>query len=135
MKTNSYRNPMAYNVESNAYELEVPQDFQVTADGILYEVKVQKIIKEKNHLFNCITSAEDYPYALEQYLKKQMHIFSSEAKVLLIYFDQELSLYATLPIQLSINKTCKDVTGADMSCTANNKVMSFLDWQHLITSS
>lgn len=134
MEMNSYQNPIQYNLDKDAYELEVPQDFQVTADGILYEVKVEEIIKEKNHLFNCVTSAEDYPYVMEQYVKKQMHIFSSEVKVLVLFYDEELALYAAMPAWVSIKEISDEESVFDVSYSVNRvnrKVLSFQVWQRL----
>ena len=127
----NHRNPVCFNLESDAYELEVPKSFTVTCDNIVYEVVVVEIIRENNHnnLFNCVTSAEDYDYVMQQYVRNQMHVFSSQVKVLVIYYDEQLALHATLPIKAEIREVAYEPL-LDVSYRVNSRMKSFIEWQN-----
>lgn len=126
---NSYQNPMIYDIDSDAYELDVPRNFQVTADGTAYEVKVKEIVKENTHVFHCITSYEDYEYVMEQYVKNQMHMFTNQVKVLLLYYDEQLGLHATMPVRVSVEAIVNEASGTDASYKVNRRVKPFMEWQ------
>ncbi|WP_139217869.1 hypothetical protein [Pontibacter chinhatensis] len=124
---------MIYDIESDAYEMEVPQDLKITADGIAYVVKVKEII-ENTHLFHCVTSYEDYNYVLGEYVKNQMHIFSNEVQVLLLYYDERLALHTPMPVRVSIEEAGDEVSILDVSYRVNKRVKSFQEWQSELIS-
>ncbi|GAB3533116.1 hypothetical protein GCM10027443_18000 [Pontibacter brevis] len=118
---------MIYDLDSDMYELDVPKNLRVvTKDGV-YDVVVESVIKD--NLFDCVTSFEDYDYVMEQYVKKQMHIFSPSIRVLVLFYDEELALHATMPVRVSINGISEGVSVADVSYRVNRLVMSFQEWQ------
>lgn len=58
-----------------------------------------------------------------------MHIFSSSIKVLLIYYDHELALYATLPLEVEVNEVVLDAAVVKVDPQINTRIKSFVDWQ------
>ncbi|GAB3202192.1 hypothetical protein ABID22_003825 [Pontibacter aydingkolensis] len=123
-----YQNPIIFNLDKDAYELDIPAPLRIQTKGGGYEVVPSGIIEEKTNIYHCITSAEDYNYVLEQYVKNQMHIFSSSIKVLVLFYDQELAMHATMPLQVSIDRLEEEVSCHGVSYTINRRVQAYHEW-------
>ncbi|ARS35824.1 hypothetical protein [Pontibacter actiniarum] len=128
MNSSGYQNPIIFNLDKDAYELDVPAPLRVYTKGGVYEVIPSGIIEEKTNLYHCITSAEDYDYVLEQFVKNQMHVFYSSLKVLVLYFDQELALHATMPLRVNVDRLQEKVSRHGVTYEVNRRVQAYHDW-------
>ncbi|MBF8962153.1 hypothetical protein I0P70_02750 [Pontibacter sp. FD36] len=128
MNSSSYQNPMLFNLDKDVYELDIPAPLRVHTNDGVYEIVPVGIIEDNKNLFNCITSFEDFDYVVEQYVKNQMNIFSSSIKVLVLYYDQELALYSTLPLRVHIDRLEEKASRHGVSYTVNRRVQAYYDW-------
>lgn len=128
MNSSGYQNPIAFNLDKDAYELDVPTPLRVCTDDGVYEVIPAGIIEEKTNLYHCITSFEDFDYVLKQYVKNRMHIFSSSIKVLVLFYDQELALHATMPLRVNIDRLQEKVSRHGVIYDVNRRVQAYYNW-------
>lgn len=129
METLSYLNPMQYDQEQQTYKLKMPDKLLVFAEGRTFQISVVERLNGENLIFDCITSYEDYNYVLEGFVKRPLKQPKSDATVLVLYFDQERCLHATMAIRVSIIVLFNNATSADVTYSMDRKVMAFQEWQ------
>ena len=77
--------------------------------------------------YDIVTAAENYDYAIEQYVKRPMEELPEKIDVLLIFYDAEEQLYQTLAVQV-ILKRVNDMPGAIIPIFDTRTVLPFDKW-------
>lgn len=97
-------------------------------DGGYYKAFIDENLPPNAHqVYDIVTAAENYDFAIAEYVKRPVDVLPETIDVLLIYPDAEEQLYQTLAVQVILKKV-SGMTQAPAPTSDTRNVLPFDKW-------
>ncbi|MEJ8803418.1 hypothetical protein [Pontibacter sp. H249] len=119
--------------------LAIPPNIEVIKDDSHFRAEVNFVVENEERVYDLVTSIEDYPFSMQEFIDSKAGKLSTEYTVLVIYYDSELAYYCTMTVDvllIEINsgetssveteeRLCSPYIGLDLG---NQVILKFNDW-------
>jgi hypothetical protein len=93
------------------YLLAMPPDVEVITNDKHIRAQVNFVMENEDRIYDLVTSIEDYPFTMQEFIDSKIGKLSTKYTVLIIYYDSELGYYCTMTVEVILI----DVNGTDDS--------------------
>jgi hypothetical protein len=132
------------NIEEGSYKqgeylLAMPPDVEVITNASHFRAEINFVVENEERIYDLVTSIEDYPYSMQEFIDSKIGKLSTEYTVLVIYYDSELGYYSTMTVAVILieidggetsirdteDKLCSPYIALDLG---NQVILKFNDW-------
>ncbi|MBX0335556.1 hypothetical protein K3G39_20180 [Pontibacter sp. HSC-14F20] len=77
-------------------------DVEVITNGSHLRAEVNSVVENEERVYDLVTSIEDYPFSMQEFIDSKVGKLSNEYSVLVIYYDSELAYYSTMTVEVML---------------------------------
>jgi hypothetical protein len=120
--------------------LAIPPAIEVITNDAHFRAEVNYVVENEERVYDLVTSIEDYPFAMQEFIDSKIGRLSYEFAVLVIYYDSELGYYSTMTVNVLLieidsngeaidgemgERMCSPYIGLDLG---KQVILRFDDW-------